>query len=1011
MNAIKLIIINEYDTVTDITTNVELLKETEYNNIQMNMGELAFNLRRREIFKMWSRIEITRDDDSIGYYYVSSATSTLIDRISKTNPYYEHSIIFVEITEKLKLQLVSNLSFNDIAGIPEPSYANLYEVISRINRVSPFERIGNVLATRVTTSEHLNGSNEDKDIVPKMSDRLKERLQSETNVPEFTFTGNNMFEAYNTVINLVGGVIEVKYNADGTTFLDIRLYDDANIDSVNIAKFFDYNETKDTTNYATHAEVRTDNIVDKNAIFIAGEHFYKWIGSTENVIDEAKAIFETEYPVYKLNKVSLIEHVTENITPPLTDITKHVVEQSEYNLLTVFNEDPNVVTTQDAIIYTLNTSDLKNLNLQIKTGIAGLQTKAVWQNMFTKTGILAKELEHTVWQVEFIPLFKTNRFAVASKSFLENDVESYLNVNISDRINESNRVIRNAQSKISQACTKRITKKVEHKSYTDVFELGARDTDTNLKIAIREFNYKLNVIYATYILVHELNYISDFVGVNSINRFTDIEIGGGLERREFYQDYLIFTTDEEVETENDTGLSKKGKELASNLFSANLNQNTLSQFVVTSSEIVDDIPSLVNAGIITGNGTLVIICDFLNQTFVGNKIVEGDLSFYSGLNVQQGVRYTDNFGRVAALTLNYGYFAKKAGNNLSEQERKNLPEVQGLIDFDDPNNIPFIKFGDLATESISHTEALGNRDNEWGQLLGFGDATRENTHFYTIDASMKFTTGYSLDIYVQEIKSGTTPVGALRSVKVDVKLIATNGTIFIDETNIPGAEIQSFFLYQNPITINKNYSGIVVDKIEVKFTIVQQRTIGVPITNFVYLRNFKYNYVEKKPIATDGLLVDKNQNETLSVAYQLNYTTLPIINNQGHEEENIILGDALTQNNALKIHAFTAYKKLEYHRSIVTKYGKYDTEVRGELQVDANVVVTWEGDFEKIKVEALNVSTLLTLSYGIVGVDNDDKRYFLFGVNRPEGTIGNIGTATYIHFSHTHPKIRRLSQI
>lgn len=1008
MSAIKLITINEYDIITDITTKVELLKETEYNNIQMNMGELAFNLRRRAIFKLWSRIEITRDDDSIGYYYVTSATSTLIDKLSKTNPYYEHNIIFTEITEKLKLQLVSNLSFNDRAGSPEASYANLYEVIQRVNKVSPLEIVGNVLETRVTTSEHSGSSSDDSNIVPKMSNALKNALEKVTNVPEFTFTGNNMFEVYNTVINLIGGAVEVKYTTNGETFLDIRLYDRGyqDKDVIEIKDFFDYTETKDTTNYATHAEVRTDNIVDKNAIFIAGESFFKWIGSTDNVLDEAKAILKSENPVYKLLSVKTMEY--KQPFSPIKTVTTHVVEQSEYDLLPVAGSG---ATTQNTIIYTLNTEDLKNFSLQISEGETGFFTKAVWQQMFNRLNINENELQNVVWQLEFIPLFKTNRFAVASKSFIENNIEAYLNVNINDRINESNRVITNAKNKISQACAKRITKRVKHKSYADVFEIGALDKDTNLKIAVREFDYKLNVIFATYVLVHELNYISDFVGVNSINRFTDIEISGGLQRREFYQDYVIFTSDANLKTEDDSALSRKGKEMASNLFDATPDALAVAQFVTASSELPSNPPSLVNAGIITGNSTLVFNCDFLNQTFAGKKVVKGDSSFYVDNNVNQGVSYTDTFGTVKAITLNYGYNAKKFATGLTEQERKNLPEVPAeIIDISDPNNIPLINFGSLATDNIPKTEALGNRDNEWGQDLGFGDATKVNTHFYTIDASKKHTTGYSMDIYVQEFKNGIIAVGALRSVTVEVKLIATNGATFTESKAIPGIQSQEFFLYENPVTISKNYSGILVDKIEVKFTIVQQRSLIPIFTNFAFLRNFQYNYVDKDPIITDGLLVDKNQNETLSVAYQLNYTTTPAIES-GVETENIILGEALTQNNALKIHGFTRYSKFEFFGSLSSRYSKYATSVIGGLEPDVTFEAVWEGDNEKIRFKITKPFTFQFSSYGIVGVDSKDKRYFLFGVNKSLASGAFVPRTIYIHFTHKHPSIRRLSQI
>lgn len=1011
MSAIKLITINEYDTITDITTKVELLKETEYNNIQTNMGELAFNLRRREIFKMWSRIEITRDDDSIGFYYVSSATSTLIDKLSKgKTPYYEHHIIFTEITEKLKLQLVSNLSFNDRAGSPDPSYANLFEVIQRVNLVSPLEIVGNVLETRVTTSEHVGSSSDDSNIVPKMSNALKSALEKVTNVPEFTFTGNNMFEVYNTVINLIGGAVEVKYTTSGETFLDIRLYDTGyqDKDIIEIKDFFDYTETKDTTNYATHAEVRTDNIVDKNAIFIAGETFFKWIGSTDNVLDEAKAILKSENPIYKLLSVKTMEY--KQPFSPIKTVTTHVVEQSEYDLLPVAGSG---ATTQNTIIYTLNTEDLKNFSLQISTGDTGFFTKAVWQEMFNRLNINENELQNVVWQLEFISLFKTNRFAVASKSFIENDVESYLNVNINDRINESNRVITNAKNKISQACAKRITKRVKHKSYAEVFEIGALDTDTNLKIAVREFDYKLNVIYATYILVHELNYISDFVGVNSINRFTDIEISGGLQRREFYQDYVIFTTDANLKTEDDSALSRKGKEMASNLFDATPDALAVAQFVTASSELPSNAPSLVNAGIITGNSTLVFNCDFLNQTFAGKKVVKGDEDFYINTNVNQGVSYTDTFGTVKAITLNYGYNAKKFATGLTDQERKNLPEVPAeIIDISDPNNIPLINFGSLATDNISKTEVLGNRDNEWGQDLGLGDATKENTHFYTIDASKKHTTGYSMDIYVQEFKSGEVFSISCKSVTVDVKIIATNGQEFIDETIITGLDfdIRGVFIYSNPITINKSYSGIIVDKIEVKFTIVQQRSLIPVDTTFAFLRDFEYNYVDKEPIITDGLLVDKNQNETLSVAYQLNYTTTPAIES-GVETENIILGEALTQNNALKIHGFARYSKFEFFGSSNARYSKYATSVIGALEPDATFEAEWEGDHEKIRFKVTKPFTFQLRSYGIVGVDSKDNRYFLFGVNKSLLPQAFVPLTIYIHFSHNHPSIRRLSQI
>ena len=992
-------------------SNVEYSKINTYANETKDTMSLVYKSIDRTPIRLWSRIAI---DDGQFNWEVIQTQPILID---KENGIYEHRIIIGELTHYLTKIFAPNLFFNQfLGGDGIDQFANLYEVLARVNRLVPFETVDRLQETRLITSFY-DGDTIAENLMPMMTDRLEALLKEHKDVPEFQFENETVFDIFNKIIGMTGGVLKVICTDGLNKVLDVIMLDDTTGEEVDIKDYDAFSSIKSIENYATAGEITTNNIVDNKSLYVAGADYFKHIQAEDKVIDESDAIINSEFNIYKLKRVSVkyknVGHPQHNKTE---DITEHVVNNDQWNILPIV-PTTNEPATSNTLKYQIDSNKITNFGQNIRNAGVFQTSTLVWENLVEKFGYTdTSDLRNYLFQVEFIPFQKGNRMHINQLSFIENNKEAYLPVNIGGRINEANRVIKTAQNKVSRAGAREIQKRCYHARLEDTYPLNAKDLDTQMSIIGKEVNQLKNAVEATYYLTRDINKISEYVGVNTEKWWTDVEIGKSTVRNEIYKDHIIFATDIKFYAPNDTALNGIDAEnYALNLFENNhiINNERSQAFLISSQDIIPALRPIKTPIFMTGNRHLSMYLDFLNQTFVDNKIVNGGSTF-SQKDVERGVRYTLADGRLSTLNLAYGYRKIKDEDIITANETRNLPEAQELIniDEDDVNYFdPLIKIGDTVTSSTQGNQVIDQEgeSKSFSVKRWFYTEQSISTQTYSIPTPQQRLRRIRLTALMNEANINTAcaeyniSVRAFNVFGVEVLNVTRRLSGFLGLITLrnKGEQVFSF-------AINADISSIDVN-ISARFNNNLPIPIRTTLAGSLGFKELNVDYLDLTTVEQDGLYVDKNQNETLGINYQLNYITAP--EDYGtYKRERIVLGDAITTNNPFLLNNNKSYTSFKVYKSS-ERYGIYESEKKGELVPDAvfgvpTEVVQVSGftTFEAKTPKVSNISLNKNESYAIIGIRNDGKEDFMYAVN-PRDDQEEIRTEDkiYVFFRHKNP--------
>ncbi len=997
----------------DIQVDGEFTKVNDSANENMDTQEFVYKSNDRNAPRLWSRVAIENEPYN---WMVIQTNPTLID---KENEIYEHRVIIGELNHYLIKILMPNLSFNQfLGGDGVDQFENLYEVVARINRLVPFETVDRLHQSRIITSFY-DGDKMPQNLVPMMTDKLKNLLQAHTNVPEFQFSDSeSLFDAFNKVIGMTGGVLKT-ISTEGTNMvLDVILLDETESEVVDIKDFDGYNSFKSIENYATAGEITTNNIVDNKALYVAGADYFKHIQAGDKIIDESDAVINTEFDIYKLKKVLMKykpDDTSDSQYNKTEDITEYVVNSDQWNILPIVpvTDEP---ATSNTLKYQIDTNKIGNFGQDVReSGIFGTSLM-VWTELVQKFGFNdTSDLTNYVFQAEFIPMQQGNRAQINQISFVENNKETYMPVNIGGRINEANRVVKTTQNKVSRIGAEEIQKRVYHNKIEDVYPLKAKDLDTQMRIVAREIEKTEAAVIATYYLVRDINTISDYVGVNTEKWWTDVEIGKSRVRNEIYKDHVIFAPNLDFWDENDTALrTAQAEDYAVNIFknNHNLSDNRSQNFLISSQDI--PIKPIKQPIFMTGNRYLGMYLNFLNQTFVDNQIRSANISGTSR-DVERGVRYTLADGKLSTMSLAFGHLKaiendeQKNSETITNAETKLLPEAQDLIN---EESQALIQIGDTV-EEVDELEYIvpDGGDSQSFSVKRWFYTERSLEASFSIPENKRKTRALSFKGFAFEQDDAK-----LTSFKLTVRGFNRFGVqTYFTSKGYTGDDIRDLWLIDGEREFGIGPStpremATITIKIETKY----ENPVEIPFKKATLSGEFGFTdlktfYRDTTTIEDDGLFIDKNQNETLGINYQLNYVALP--ENYGtYQRDRIIIGDAITTNNPFLTNNDKKYVEFEVWKSS-ERYGIYESEKKGEKiegavfsPVRETSQISGQVQFDALSPRISNVTLQPNDSYAIVGVRENGKKDFMYAVN-PRDDQEEVRTQDkiYIYFRHKNP--------
>jgi hypothetical protein len=287
-------------------------------------------LAQKEVFPMYSVVEITRDNDLVEYFLSIGD----IVKIASYNPLlYSHTIQLVEYTKKLENYLISASTFTQPTdGSTRYTY---YDVIDRLVKISIFET-----ANRETAA------------LPCVLDSSLSTLQN-IKAPEFFFYNKTLREALDEVLGTLPAIARLKrINNVDTLFVD---YLDATSALINQQIFLSYNGEQKVTNYATTMVSDVTNAIrgtKGNESVTVFPNNNGWAAlSTKNglgVLDNNQSVMNVKQNIYdvvsleiqvaynyKINLITGDTITTFNVTDELGyfDLSRFVVTKEQYDAL------------------------------------------------------------------------------------------------------------------------------------------------------------------------------------------------------------------------------------------------------------------------------------------------------------------------------------------------------------------------------------------------------------------------------------------------------------------------------------------------------------------------------------------------------------------------------------------------------------------------------------------------------------------------------------------------------
>lgn len=932
----KFISRNETDIIN--ISNILSIKYSSKNNEEMALGEVTFLSEQRDSFKMFDAVAI--NNINFDWYIISSDVKLK----SKASNIYIHTLILSELTIKLKNYAVSNLSFKERLPTFQKKYNNMLDVFLRVIKLTPFLK---------------ELDKENRPILAGTS-RLNRLLES-TKAKEFKFVNRNLYEVMKEIFIELNGVPVLLENG----ILDIRLFNDSEYETVTIDNYYDYNEIKTANLYGNTAEITTNNLIDTTSTI---KEDYKIVFNEDGVFDENDCILETEYDIYKLLKVEVAQINAQTYY----DISTHVLEKDQYDILTGTTGgivgDRNNPGLDNSLFYTQFDNKISNFGqTQKSSGIIKFDT-IVWKRLFSDFGVPTTEnskLTDYKFRLEYEATKTADKFFVKTLAPDEDNKFSCIRINLGDRVNDFDKVTKLAQNKISRFGAKIIKKAVRVNTLDEIYELGTFDLDTQKFISEIDVEIINNSIKVTYTLVADLNILPENVGLNTVNRFTDVDLGSTLQRTENYTDNIVFSVKQPL-NRNTTLLTDRAiLRLSYILRNIGFTDGIRNKYAYIKSVEETELGSALKCNVSSSPQMTKINIPISSSIFTGNRIQSfGDRQLY------RGVKYTDDVGEIDKLLLGFDY---SVNSNPSEQIIRNLP-LASEGNFLNLESEPLFELSDIEFDVSVENKLLTNFFVSGGISNANGSVSSTETEVFTTPQlldNLKVTYNNALSII-----SGSPDNFTFTRFNITVK-----GKTELD----------------NEITLLNTFSNQRNGEIIITFDVIELKEITVIFSttyNVVGLSSSATATVtgslttdEKTIVASgDGLRIDKNADEILDFNYTLN----------NHSDSNIIIGSGFYNNSPFIKSSFSKFERIEirWNTRIYNVYDTVQLENGNPIGLDLGEL---SGFYQAQKIN--NVIRLVLSGFG-GGIDNynayavygykNGEYELLYAVNRKNGELPNI---------------------
>lgn len=614
----------------------------------------------------YADITVTAPDNKVVWSGTSNATTGDILTTVKAQIYGEYKIVYTAVTSAGTVTATYTIQVVNSSLAKKPR--SITEVIERILNAG------------------IGAWNGYYTLDPKFAEKW-----SKIQAPEFEITGKTLFEALLMVCGYkdVQAIPRLVPNPEDDRIFNFITFDELNGNEEWIppVPYLARQVVWGGESYCGGIESYVDNFVDNSANGAARFPFPKTVRSESSdlIIDDNYAIIKTDFPIYKVNKVTQAR--INGSGGNVGEITPYIFEKSEYDNLTKYTGDfPNA--KQYAFFYVQGQPNLYGLVLKKETATSldlamadfaavAIAEKKSGQKYDSNNGIAA-----FAYTVEYTPMTTRRLRQFRPTAGYPNGNLLYYNqsANIVDSKNYGGRM----KAELARIGNQVVIETYRLYKLADVPKPG--QMKDGMYISEVDWEMQLTSIKVTIYLVKNYNRLSEYVGINSMQRFYEVSekqatnrpcnfsyicpVGGGKQGDKEILTYngikafaKVFTGVEDSEIGNDeiafvvaTAFSKDGKQIQA----------------PTIHEVIS-------------NGFGNSMCFYFS--FADNYSA-GDQALYQAKarKIQRAVPYGDEYGEFYSLRMDFYKFKTKRNSTTSHpsdftyQDQVSTESKQGWCD-------------------------------------------------------------------------------------------------------------------------------------------------------------------------------------------------------------------------------------------------------------------------------------------------------------------------------------------
>lgn len=377
--------------------------------------------------------------------------------------------------------------------------------------------------------------------------------------PQFSFTKSTLRECLQQVGGVIHGEprVDIAQNSDGSYYYEISydLYGQTERSGIYAKPYIGKTVSQLADSYASQLDAPAENLVNQldkysGVIVEPYQGGYKTV-RTETMyarITDENMLIQTQFPIYSVEKLAC-GYVPDNEaeTYPPTDLTPYVFESSLYNtrLSSYSSSFPN--SKAFAIMYTQGQRNLTALNFKQEHPISSVFANYAIINVIGRAAAADINLStgannnnnypKLAFRVTYTP-FYTARVGQTKTNYKDYPVPAALVYNQQANVIESRYFGENLKGAVARIGNVEKAVTLNLARLSEVPEAGQM-YDEDYYISAVSVEFLPTYIKCTVGLSKDFNRLSEYIGISSVKRFSEVSQGQAVERNTLWREFVV----------------------------------------------------------------------------------------------------------------------------------------------------------------------------------------------------------------------------------------------------------------------------------------------------------------------------------------------------------------------------------------------------------------------------------------------------------------------------------------